>query len=92
MKLLLIFLLSIGLIGCHGTSSEQLCYEANRAVAESVQKRSETRGHVSDEWFNAYMAARSWRESECTSLTDWLLQKLKIIFSASQEAPSSSKW
>jgi hypothetical protein len=35
MKLLLIFLLAIGLVGCHGSSSEQLCYEANKAVAEA---------------------------------------------------------
>jgi hypothetical protein len=35
MKLLLILLLSIGLVGCHGPSSEQLCYEANKTVAEA---------------------------------------------------------
>ena len=70
----------IGPTGCSGPSAEQRCYEANRAVAESLQKAAESRGGVNSEWINALLAAREWKEAECASLKDRfskLFNKLK---------------
>jgi hypothetical protein len=76
--LLLFFLL--GLSGCVGTTAEQRCYEASKAVAEAIQRTAGAQGFVAQEWSATVIAARQWKDAECTSNTDWLLTKFRNLF------------
>jgi hypothetical protein len=80
MRIAAVLFVGVGLTGCSGPSSEQRCYEANRAVAESLQKAAESRGGVNSEWVNALLAAREWKEAECSSL----IEKARRFFSGAK--------
>jgi hypothetical protein len=75
----LLLVLGFGLVGCAGSSTEQRCFEAQKAVAESLEKAAESRGGVNSEWVTAMLAAREWKEAECASFKDKVLHFLNKL-------------